>query len=103
MSRIGNAPITLPEGVEINISADNLVVVKGKLGELEQAVNPGIKVSVDEGVISVSRSNDDKEMRSLHGLYRSLINNMIEGVSNGYVIEQELIVLDTEQKLKVSD
>jgi large subunit ribosomal protein L6 len=91
MSRIGNAPITLPEGVEINISADNLVVVKGKLGELEQAVNPGIKVSVDEGVISVSRSNDDKEMRSLHGLYRSLINNMIEGVSNGYVIEQELI------------
>jgi len=91
MSRIGNAPITLPEGVEINISADNLVVVKGKLGELEQAVNPGIKVSVNEGVISVSRSNDDKDMRSLHGLYRALINNMIEGVSNGYVIEQELI------------
>jgi large subunit ribosomal protein L6 len=91
MSRIGNAPITLPEGVEINISDDNLVVVKGKLGELEQAVNPEIKVSVNEGVISVSRSNDDKDMRSLHGLYRSLINNMIEGVSNGYVIEQELI------------
>ena len=91
MSRIGNAPITLPEGVEINISADNLVVVKGKLGELEQAVNPGIKVSVDEGVVTVSRSNDDKDMRSLHGLYRALINNMIEGVSNGYVIEQELI------------
>ncbi len=91
MSRIGNAPITLPEGVEINISADNLVVVKGKLGELEQAVNPGIKVSVDEGVVTLSRSNDDKEMRSLHGLYRALINNMIEGVSNGYVIEQELI------------
>jgi large subunit ribosomal protein L6 len=91
MSRIGNAPITLPEGVEINISADNLVVVKGKLGELEQAVNPGIKVSVDEGIISVSRSNDDKEMRSMHGLYRALINNMVEGVSKGYVKEQELV------------
>ena len=62
MSRIGNAPITLPEGVEINISADNLVVVKGKLGELEQAVNPGIKVSVDEGIVTVSRSNDNKHM-----------------------------------------
>ena len=91
MSRIGNAPITVPEGVEINVSTENLVVVKGKLGELEQAVHPEIKVSVNEGVISVSRPNDDKDMRSLHGLYRALINNMVEGVSNGYVIEQELI------------
>ena len=91
MSRIGNAPITVPEGVEINISDENLVVVKGKLGELEQAVHPEIKVSVNEGVISVSRPNDDKDMRSLHGLYRALINNMVEGVTNGYVIEQELI------------
>ena len=91
MSRIGNAPITVPEGVEINVSTENLVVVKGKLGELEQAVHPEIKVSVNEGVISVSRPNDDKDMRSLHGLYRALINNMVEGVTNGYVIEQELI------------
>ena len=91
MSRIGNAPITVPEGVEINVSTENLVIVKGKLGELEQAVHPEIKVSVNEGVISVSRPNDDKDMRSLHGLYRALINNMVEGVSNGYVIEQELI------------
>tara|TARA_B000000441_G_C21685488_1_gene316191 strand:+ start:232 stop:786 length:555 start_codon:yes stop_codon:yes gene_type:complete len=91
MSRIGNAPITVPEGVEINVSTENLVIVKGKLGELEQAVHPEIKVSVNEGVISVSRPNDDKDMRSLHGLYRALINNMVEGVTNGYVIEQELI------------
>ena len=91
MSRIGNAPITVPEGVEINISDNNLVVVKGKLGELEQAVHPEIKVSLKDGEISVSRPNDDKDMRSLHGLYRALINNMVEGVTNGYVIEQELI------------
>ena len=91
MSRIGNAPITVPEGVEINISDNNLVVVKGKLGELEQAVHPEIKVSLNDGEISVSRSNDNKDMRSLHGLYRALINNMVEGVTNGYVIEQELI------------
>ena len=68
-----------------------MVIVKGKLGELEQAVHPEIKVSVNEGIISVSRPNDDKDMRSLHGLYRALINNMVEGVTNGYVIEQELI------------
>ena len=91
MSRIGNAPITVPEGVEINISDNNLVVVKGKLGELEQAVHPEIKVSLKDGEISVSRPNDNKDMRSLHGLYRALINNMVEGVTNGYVIEQELI------------
>ena len=91
MSRIGNAPITVPEGVEINITDNNLVVVKGKLGELEQAVHPEIKVSLKDGEISVSRPNDNKDMRSLHGLYRALINNMVEGVTNGYVIEQELI------------
>ena len=91
MSRIGNAPIIVPEGVEINISDNNLVVVKGKLGELEQSIHPEIKVSLNDGEISVSRPNDNKDMRSLHGLYRALINNMVEGVTNGYVIEQELI------------
>jgi large subunit ribosomal protein L6 len=91
MSRIGNAPITVPEGVEVNVSAENIVVVKGKLGELSQTVHPDIKVAIVEGILTLSRSNDDKDMRSLHGLYRALISNMIEGVSNGYVIEQELI------------
>ncbi|MDG2370278.1 MAG: 50S ribosomal protein L6 [Flavobacteriales bacterium] len=91
MSRIGNAPIKIPAEVEINISADNLVVVKGKLGELEQAIHPEMKVLVNEGVLSLSRPNDNKDMRALHGLYRSLINNMIEGVSKGYVVEQELV------------
>ena len=70
MSRIGNAPITVPEGVEINISAENQVRVKGKLGELTQDVNPLIKIAMEDNTITLSRPNDEKETRSLHGLYR---------------------------------
>ena len=91
MSRIGNAPITVPEGVEINISAENQVSVKGKLGELTQDVNPLIKIVLEDKTITLSRPNDEKGTRSIHGLYRSLIFNMIFGVSEGYVIEQELV------------
>ncbi len=91
MSRIGNAPITIPEGVEINVTNENVVNVKGKLGELSESVNSSIKVSIENGEVSLSRSNDEKEIRSMHGLYRALINNMVIGVSNGYVIEQELV------------
>ena len=85
MSRI------VPEGVEIKISPENEVIVKGKLGELKQSVNPSIRVSHQDGEIILSRPNDDKDIRSMHGLYRSLINNMVEGVSKGFVIEQELV------------
>ena len=91
MSRIGNAPITLPDGVEINVSSDNIVSVKGKLGELSEKVHQDIKVDIEEGVVTLSRPNDMKENRSMHGLYRALINNMVEGVSKGYVKEQELV------------
>ena len=91
MSRIGNAPITIPEGVEINISAENMVSVKGKLGELNEHVNPSIKVEYNDGIVSLSRSSNEKEIRSMHGLYRALINNMVVGVSQGYVLEQELV------------
>ena len=91
MSRIGNAPITIPEGVEINISAENIVSVKGKLGELKEHVNPSIKVEYNDGIVSLSRISNEKEIRSMHGLYRALINNMVVGVSQGYVIEQELV------------
>ncbi|MBM78293.1 MAG: 50S ribosomal protein L6 [Crocinitomicaceae bacterium] len=91
MSRIGNAPITLPEGVEINVSSDNIVSVKGKLGELSEKVHQDIKVDIKEGVVTLSRPNDMKENRSMHGLYRALINNMVEGVSKGFVKEQELV------------
>ena len=91
MSRIGNAPITVPEGVEVNISAENQGHVKGKLGELTQEVNPLIKIALENNTITLSRPNDEKETRSLHGLYRSLLFNMIFGVSEGYVVEQELV------------
>ena len=91
MSRIGNAPTTIPEGVEINVSPENQVHVKGKLGELTQDVNPLIKIVVENNIITLSRPNDEKDIRSIHGLYRSLIYNMILGVSEGYSIEQELV------------
>jgi len=91
MSRIGNAQIDLPEGVEINVSADNQVTVKGKLGELSEKVHQDIKVNIVEGVVTLSRPNDMKENRSMHGLYRALINNMVVGVTKGYVKEQELV------------
>jgi large subunit ribosomal protein L6 len=91
MSRIGNAPITIPEGVEINVSNDNVVTVKGKLGELSESINSSIKVSIENSELSLSRPNDEKQLRSLHGLYRALINNMVVGVSTGYTIEQELV------------
>jgi large subunit ribosomal protein L6 len=91
MSRIGNAQINLPEGVEINVSADNQVTVKGKLGELSEKVHQDIKVNIEEGIITLSRPNDLKEFRSMHGLYRALIQNMVVGVTEGYVKEQELV------------
>ncbi len=91
MSRIGKMPITIPSGVEIKISDSNTVSVKGPKGELIQQVDPDIKVGIDDGVLTVTRPTDQKRHRSLHGLYRSLINNMIIGVSEGYVKELEVI------------
>ena len=91
MSIIGKLPINLPAGVNITVGKDNLVTVKGPKGELSQEVNPDIKVSVENGVLSVTRPSDEKAHRSLHGLYRSLINNMIVGVSEGYRKELELV------------
>ena len=90
MSRIGNAPIDVPGGVEVKIGSGNVVTVKGPKGELSQQVDPDIKVELNESVINVSRPTDQKRHRSLHGLYRSLIYNMVEGVSNGYTLELEL-------------
>lgn len=91
MSRIGKLPINIPTGVTVSVDKDNLVTVKGPKGELKQSVNPAIKVSVDGTVLTVTRPNDEKENRSLHGLYRSLINNMVIGVSEGYRKELELV------------
>ena len=83
MSRVGNSPIIIPEGVNVSIE-DQKVIVKGKLGELVQKVNSLIKVVISENVITLERKYDQKEDRSLHGLYRALIANMIEGTSKGF-------------------
>lgn len=91
MSRIGKAPISIPEGVEVTLADDNTITVKGKLGELTQKINEDIKVNINEGEITFERPSDDKDHRSLHGLSRALVNNMVEGVSKGYSIEQELV------------
>lgn len=91
MSRIGNTPINLPQDVEVNITDTNLVKVKGKLGELEQLVDPAITVKVDDGNIIIERATEKKDHKAKHGLYRSLISNMVKGVSEGYTIVQELV------------
>ena len=90
MSRIGNNPINIPEGVTIQFE-NNIINVKGKLGELSQEINPAITLNIDENTITLSRKNDQKENRSMHGLYRALIYNMIHGVSEGYTKKLELI------------
>ncbi|MGM9575136.1 MAG: 50S ribosomal protein L6 [Oscillospiraceae bacterium] len=83
MSRIGRAPITIPAGVEVKVDGQH-VAVKGPKGALEMNVAPTMKVEVEAGVIHVSRPNDAKENRSLHGLTRTLVNNMVVGVSEGF-------------------
>jgi len=90
MSRIGRSPITVPAGVEITIDENNHVTVKGPKGTLERTLAPQMKIDVDAGVITVSRPNDNKENRSLHGLTRTLIANMIEGVTNGFKKELQV-------------
>lgn len=89
MSRIGKSPITIPDGVTVNIN-DGIVTVKGKLGELTQEFSE-IDIIVEDGVITLERPSDKKEHKAKHGLYRSLINNMIEGVSKGFTHELELV------------
>lgn len=91
MSRIGKLPIEIPAGVTVNIARDNTVVVKGALGELKQSVNPDIEIEVEGTQILVKRPTDQKRHRALHGLYRSLINNMVVGVSQGYEKKMELV------------
>jgi len=91
MSRIGKLPIELPEGVSVTVDQKNLVVVKGPKGELSQQVDPEIKINIQEKEINVSRPSDQKDHKSKHGLYRSLISNMVYGVSTGYEIKQELV------------
>ncbi len=91
MSRIGKQPVPLTDNVEFNIGADNVVTIKGEKGTGSLRIHPDISVEMKEGEIVVTRSGDSKEHKSLHGLYRSLLNNMVEGVSKGYKKQLEII------------
>lgn len=107
MSRIGKAPITVPAGVNVDISKGNLVTVKGPKGELTQQVDPDLILEIEDGTLNVKRPTESKRHRSMHGLYRSLINNMITGVAEGYKIQLEVIgvgyrVANTGQLLELT-
>ena len=90
MSRIGRMPVTVPAGVDVKIDAENCVTVKGAKGTLSQKFNPNMKITVENGVITVERPDDEKQNRALHGLTRSIIANMVEGVTNGYSKKLEI-------------
>lgn len=90
MSRVGRLPITIPQGVQINISDLNLITVKGPLGELSEQIDKDIKIEIDGDTMNVTRPSDNKRHRALHGLSRALINNMVVGVTQGF-----------EKKLKI--
>ena len=91
MSRIGKLPIEIPSGVQINVNEENLITIKGPLGELSQKVNPEIEVTVEDNQVIFKRNGELKRQKSMHGLYRSLVNNMVIGVSKGYEIKLELV------------
>jgi large subunit ribosomal protein L6 len=91
MSRIGKLPISIPAGVEIKISDKNLVTVKGPKGKLEQQVDPDIKLKLEDGTLTFERPTEQKRHKSMHGLYRSLVANMVKGVSEEFKIVQMLV------------
>jgi large subunit ribosomal protein L6 len=91
MSRIGKLPVTIPSGVSVSIENDNVVVVKGPKGSLKQQVHPDIKVVVEGNELKVERPSDEIAHRSMHGLYRALISNMVTGVSQGFTLEMEFV------------
>ncbi len=91
MSRIGKMPVTIPQGVEVKVDKNNVVTVKGKLGELTEKIDPDIKVEVKDGQLELTRPTEQKRHKSMHGLYRALIANMTKGVSEGFKITQELV------------
>lgn len=91
MSRIGKSPITIPAGVDIKIDDKNVVTVKGAKGELTQKVDPDFTLTIEDGVLTLVRPSEQKRHKATHGLYRSLINNMVVGVSEGYETKQELV------------
>ncbi|NLY32414.1 MAG: 50S ribosomal protein L6 [Firmicutes bacterium] len=103
MSRIGKKPIPLPAGVQISVTEDNYVTVKGPLGQLEQQMPKDIKINIEDGQALVTRPSDAKEHRSLHGLTRSLLANMVEGVTKGYVRNLEIVGVGYRAALQGKD
>jgi large subunit ribosomal protein L6 len=90
MSRIGRSPIVVPPKVQVNWTEDNTVTVKGPKGELSQKIHPDLTLSLENGTLSVTRPDDNREHRSVHGLYRSLVNNMVVGVTTGFTKSLEI-------------
>lgn len=91
MSRIGKQPVEFPAGVAITINKDNMVTVKGPKGTLEQLVDRDITITIEDGIVKVTRPTDQIRHRAMHGLYRSLISNMVKGVTEGYTKTMELV------------
>ena len=91
MSRIGKQPVTLPKGVSVNVGKDNIVTVKGPKGELKQTIDRDITVEVKDNEINLSRPTDQIRHRAMHGLYRSLLSNLVKGVTDGYKKDLELV------------
>ena len=91
MSRIGKLPIDIPSGVQISTDASNVVTVKGPKGQLTQQIDPDLGITIENGVIKIERPTDQKRHKAMHGLYRSLVNNMVIGVSQGYTKKLEFV------------
>lgn len=91
MSRVGNAPIQVPSGVKVEVSAQNVVSVKGPKGSLTQTIHPDIKVALEDGTLNLSRPTEQKRHKSMHGMYRAILAHMVEGVQKGFAVELELV------------
>lgn len=100
MSRIGKLPINLPAGVEVKVSEDNIVTVKGKLGVLTQKIDDAVSIKFEGSDVIVERKSDEIAHRAKHGLYRALINNMVKGVSEGWSTVQELVGVGYKAEIK---
>jgi large subunit ribosomal protein L6 len=100
MSRIGKLPIEIPQGITVTIEKDNTVIVKGPKGELSQKVDADLKVELKETQLVIERPTDQKRHKAMHGLYRSLLNGMVQGVVEGYTIKQELVGVGYKAEVK---
>jgi large subunit ribosomal protein L6 len=103
MSRIGKQPIEIPSGVEVDVADGNVVTVKGPRGALTQLVHPDMRVAIDDGTLRVERPDDEAFHRSLHGLTRSLLANMVEGVTKGYEKRLQIVGVGYRATMKGSD